>query len=151
MNPEAVARQDLHLRVTKSVLSNTTAFQWNQLPDIPDNLKPHYGYILQVRDSKTRGEVRNFSFPVDITQVTVNLQPGSYYSFLLKAYRSHRDVWEATQVSGLVNANVRQPGKEQGDGVTNATASSPGMVPVLIFYIQKLKLIIIIFCQILIN
>lgn len=94
-----------------SVTSHSASFQWSQLPGIPANLKPHYGYILRVKDSKTQSEIQNMPMPVSMTQVTVDLQPGRGYTFLLEAYRQHGDVMETTQASGLVNASALESSK----------------------------------------
>ncbi len=120
--------QDLYFRVT-SVTSYSASFQWSPLPDIPVRLKSHYGYILQVRDFKTGDEVRNLSMAVDITKVTVNLQPGSDYSFLLKAYRLHGDALETTNISGLINARILQADKKQGERLASAIGLSSGIYP----------------------
>ncbi len=107
-----------------SVTSHSASFQWSQLPDIPAYLKPHYGYILRVKDSQTQAEIRNVSIRADITQATVNLQPGGIYSFLLEAYRAHGDVIETIQVSRLVNAALRLSDRDQGEGLANVKAPS---------------------------
>ncbi len=102
---EPITIRDLYPRVT-SVTSYSASIQWNQLPDIPDNLKSHYGYILRVTDSMTHG-IENISVSVDTDRLTVdNLEPQGNYSFLLQAFRKHNDTQEVTPVSMLINVTM---------------------------------------------
>ncbi len=103
---EPITRQNLDLRVT-SATAQSASIQWNQLPDIPDNLKSHYGYMLRVTDSMTHDGIENISVSVDTVRVTVdNLEPAGNYSFLLQAFRKHNDTQEITPVSMLINVTI---------------------------------------------
>ena len=113
LTTELIASQDFYLRVT-SVTSHSASFQWNQLPGIPDNLKPYYGYILQVTDPMPREGIEYLSMSAGTHHVTVNdLEPGANYSFILQAYRKHYDDLETTQVSTTVNVAMPGSGKFQ--------------------------------------